>query len=72
MGQGFNPKTQTGKFNSASVLPIPPGKYDDIQLERDPVSKDIVFARFYLEGALLLTLELTYDNDFDLVRVREV
>jgi len=72
MGQGFNPKTQVGKFNSGSVLPVPPGKYDDIQLERDEISKDITFARFFLEGTLLLTLELTYDDDFDLIRVREV
>ncbi len=50
---------------------IVPQEFDDVQLDRD-LEGDIVEARFYQDGVLERDLELTYDINKDLIRVRKI
>jgi hypothetical protein len=60
----------------AAQIDIPfgfkPKKYDQVSLERDSQTKDIVHAKFYYRSVLQKDLLLTYDIDDDLIDVREV
>jgi hypothetical protein len=50
---------------------IVPQEFDDVQLDRD-LEGDIIEARFYQDGVLERDLELTYDINKDLIRVRKI
>ncbi len=50
---------------------IVPQEFDDVQLTRD-LDGDIIEAEFYYEGSLIRDLELTYDLNKDLIRVRKI
>lgn len=48
-----------------------PQEFDDVQLTRDD-DGDITLAEFFLAGASIRTLELTYDLNKDVIRVQKV
>lgn len=51
---------------------IRPQEFDDIIIERNPITKDTGRVKYFLNSNLIKELELEYDIDDDLVRVRKV
>lgn len=51
---------------------IVPDSYDEIFLDRDPLNKNIVVARFLLQNQLIRQLNIDYDIDDDLIHVKQV
>lgn len=60
-----------GKTINSDQDGVTPTEWDDVQLTRD-LDGDVIEAEFFFEGQSITDLELTYDNDKSLIRVRKV
>lgn len=71
---GYSAGLGSGGANTggASNLPLIPGSYDQFELERDPITKDVIQVDCFRDTVLLLRLSLAYDIDGDLISVIEV
>ena len=68
-----NPTTNMdGSYNVNVLNKFFKKPFDDIQLTYDPVTQEIVQAESYYQSALVETLEFTYDEYLNLIRVRNV
>lgn len=65
------PVNPFGEFVNQSEDGIVPQEFDDVILTRD-IDGDVTDAKFYFAGALIADLELTYDLNKDVIRVRKI
>lgn len=72
MGAGWGPKVAGAAEVGQAQLPLIPGSYDDIVLTYDPISQNLIQAKFYRVAVLILTLDLSYDINDNLIEVKEV
>lgn len=60
-----------GEYVNESEDGIVPQEFDDVILTRD-LDGDVTNAKFYFEAVLIRELELTYDLNKDVIRVRQI